>query len=144
MVNVTKDPLNKKLEQKLFVQFSALIAKANVKTSSTVVEGLLTEAEHMMLAKRFAIILMIHEGCPKRMIARVLKVSRTTVQRIEDECTRGEHRVLLRVVGKYAEKERQEMWETIEVVLRLGMPPMGKDRWKWLDKHMGRNYPKHK
>jgi len=28
-------------------------------------------------------------------------------------------------------KNRQEIWNDLEVLLRLGMPPMGKGRWGW-------------
>jgi len=142
MVNVSKRPLNQKLESRLYSQLSNLIAKANKKTSAFVIEDLLTDAERIMLAKRFATILMLSESCPKQTIAELLKMSRTTVVKIEKDYKRGEYTSVLRVVHTHAKSEKDEVFRTIEVILRLGMPPRGKDRWKWLDKHLGQNYPK--
>lgn len=132
MVNISKTALDKKLKERLFRQFAKFVGSLSNTNSGSVLAGLFSEKEHMMFAKRLAIVFMLEEGCSRRTIARTLSVSRTTVLAIEKQCDEGRYGALVRT-GRRRSEEREEMWETINAVLRLGMPSMGKDRWKWMD-----------
>ncbi len=90
-----------------------------------------------MLAKRVAVLIMLRDGISTYRIVRVLKMSSSTVSRMKYDYETGMYEDLIGVLGK-SRKQQEEFWKTIDVILQMGMPSQGKDRWKWLDKHTKR------
>jgi len=134
MVNISKQRLKKETRAKLFNQLSKLVTRASSKSSTVFLEELLSETEHIMIAKRLAVILLIRTDMPKKTIARVLLMSKTTVSKIDEKYQNGGYKTLTKVLGK-SKKEREQVLNTLERILRAGMPSQGKDRWGWLDGH---------
>ena len=142
MVNVSKRPLKKELAESLSRQFVNLVAKLNKKTTANFLEALLTDAEHIMLIKRLAAVVMLHEGYSAYRISVVLDMSPTTVGDMQERYEEGEYRSICGVLGR-SDAEKQEIWKTVGVILRLGLPPVvGEERKHMLNKDFGRHYPK--
>ena len=95
-----------------------------------------------MFIKRLAVIALLREEYSEYKIYTLLKMSPSTVAKLHEQYLAGRYDSVLRSLGR-SKKEKEEMWKIVELVLRAGMPSMGKDRWRWLDKHFGHNYPKH-
>src|SRR5690606_31748070 len=89
---------------------------------------LLTPTEQLMLSKRLAVIFLLRAGNSMYYIAHNLKVSPSTVERIYFKLENNEFSELINLWEE--ERRREEMWEFVETLLRGGMPPLGKDRWK--------------
>ena len=125
---------HKKLKIETFKQIQSRFAQsiALVRTGSQAVcflEELLGEEEQLMLAKRIAVVYMFAEEISAYRIAQVLSMSTSTVNRMRAAYDNGEYETIKK---QYLHKNnRAQMWKDIEVLLRLGMPPMGKGRWKW-------------
>jgi uncharacterized protein YerC len=131
MVHISKRPLKKELVSKLFNQLAKLIAKSTNRSSAAFLKDLLTEAEQLMLAKRLAVILMMHEGYSPHRVCTILKMSSSTVFGMHDRYNDGDYNGVLALVGK-SKTEREALWRAIERILRAGMPSTGKDRWQSL------------
>jgi len=97
----------------------------------SVIKVPLSEAEKIMLAKRMAITYMLIDGVPYREISSILKVSTSTIERIDNDLESGD----LKNVKQHLLKKinKRKFWLDFEVILRAGMPEMGKGRWKWLN-----------
>ena len=91
-----------------------------------------TPTEQIMFAKRLAAIMMIHNGYSFSAIERTLKLSPSTVTRLWRMTETDKFTVIGR--QKLKEKARKKFWDDFDVLVRLGMPEMGKGRWKFLDK----------
>ena len=132
MVNVSKR-IKDELFNKLFEQLTRVVARSGRNNADLLLDGLLTESEKIMLAKRLAVILMLREACPTTVISRTLDLSRSTVSLMRHDYIRGQYSHVLKLCGRTKE-EKEQMWKTVDKVLRLGMPSMGKDRWEWLNR----------
>ena len=97
-------------------------------------ESLFTDTEKIMFIKRLAIILMISQEHSSYSIGKALHVSNSTVRSLKEKFLKGEFDIL---VGATRKKnfDSKKFWETMDVLLRLGMPSYNdKDRWKFLDR----------
>lgn len=127
---------SKKLEQKIYDRIFASMVEAIAKTKNTqeskaLVTMLLTPTERTMLAKRYALILMLKRGVRPMYIHQTLKISLTTVAKF------GAYMDIVIPVSqrKYTKVTKKEasLWNDIEKWLRLGMPPrFGPGRWRGL------------
>lgn len=90
--------------------------------TAEIIDGLLTETEVLMLAKRLVLIIMLYNKCSYYEIHETLGVSTDTAARWERARVSGE----LAAIGKSLKhkKTRDQLLDTIEVVLRNGMPPI--------------------
>lgn len=91
-----------------------------------------TPTEQIMFAKRLATIMMIHNGYSFSAIERTLKLSPSTVTRLWKMTETDKFTVIGR--RKLKEKARKKFWDDFDALVRLGMPEMGRGRWKFLDK----------
>ncbi len=123
MVNVSKRTLKEKHFTELLGQLAKITAKSNHRTATAYLTELLTTSEQVMLAKRLAIILMLREQVANPVIAKTLRVSRTTVSKVFNEYFNGHFHTIGRLAGR-TKAEKQELWSMVEKVLSLGMPPM--------------------
>jgi len=93
------------------------------------VDELLTSTEKIMLAKRLAVIFMLSEKFSFYRIQKSLKISTQTAMRMYGSFKSGKFNNITKVLNK--EKDKRNFWLNLEILLRAGMPPMGRGRWRW-------------
>lgn len=139
MTNVSKNKLDDTTQQKLFTQFSALFVQSDQKHISKLFQALFTDSEKIMFMKRLAVILMVAEGHSTYAVAGALHVSDRTARNIKVKLHAGVYDDLIKVTN-HKSFDNKKFWDSVEVLLRLGMPSYsGKDRWKTLDKYLPKN-----
>ncbi len=132
MTYVSKKPLPKETQNRLDKRFVRTVTNLRTVSDGTnFISELLTESEQIMLAKRLMIIFMLTEGVSQYRIKQLLYVSSATVFRMAIALDKNKYEYLKRLCGK--KKSRKIFWDELEVIVRLGMPSMGKDRWNWLN-----------
>ncbi|MDA8597183.1 helix-turn-helix domain-containing protein [Candidatus Pacebacteria bacterium] len=131
MPHISKQRLNKKVADDLFNQLVLLVAPTDTAVARKVLGDLLTATEKVMLAKRLAAILLISEGASMYAIATRLQLSTSTVKRMYTNENDAAYVDVLSVMQK-KKLEQEKFWNLIDSFVRLGMPSMGKDRWKSL------------
>lgn len=114
------------------------IYNLNTKNSINYFLGeLLTYSEKVVLAKRFSIIFMLYEKMSWYRIHKVLNVSIATIRKMAIKIDLEEYENILEIVKQ--KKNRKTFWTEMDIVLRMGMPPIvGKGRWKFLDELYGK------
>lgn len=131
MTNISKQRLDEKVEQKLFKQFTDLFIAAEERKLAEMFNALFTDAEKLMFVKRIAIVLMLSKNVPMYGIAKSLHVSLTTVRAQRDLYETGQYEPITRITRK-KNFDTESFLSAIEMVLRLGMPSYGKNRWRVL------------
>ncbi len=123
-----KEEDEKLLKSKLVDLFRAI---GKDKGTSYSLKEFLTDTEMIMLAKRLGIIFLINKEIPTLDICKILKVSSSTVIRIEKRFDRGGYGHLCKVFRKV----EPSVIDMIETILGAGLPPIaGRGRWKFLKK----------
>jgi len=126
----------KKLKQEIFEEIHKSFLKALSRSGrSNSIEffssQFFTKTERIMFAKRLAIIALLQKEFSYYKIENLLKVSPSTVARIDNNLQQGQYNSLIKIL-KIRTKE-ESFWKNLEKVLRAGLPEMGKNRWEWLD-----------
>lgn len=95
---------------------------------------LFTETERIMLAKRFAILVLLEQGYSFSVIIQTLKVSQSTIARIVRDKKQGKFNFLIQQIGTRAKKgiiaNNSDFLLSLEILLRAGLPPQGRGRWR--------------
>jgi uncharacterized protein YerC len=131
MTRISRKRLKKEAYLQIHDRFiRTIIELKKMKEGRLFLNELLTPAERIMLAKRLAIIVMLLENISFYRIYKTLKVSPSTVARIWRKLRSGEFSYIKTVMSK--KKNREAVWQELEVLIRFGLPPMGRGRWKWL------------
>ncbi len=133
MTNVSHRRLSKKEWSKIYVAFIDCMNPLSRNAWRSPLNDLLSEAEKIMLAKRFAIILLTIEDFSGYRISNILDVSISTVLRIQRLWDKGKYQY----IEKYLKdkKNRENFLGILQNVLLLGglVPPMvGEKRSDWL------------
>lgn len=130
MPHVSSKKLKKDILNKLYSQFGRACEKAARKSQAKFFLGdLLTRTEKIMFAKRFAVICFLSEGVPYSYISESLGMSYSTIFRMSLKYDIGKYTGLLKAIRK----EKSELWDILEKILRAGLPPRyGRGRWKFL------------
>ncbi len=146
MPHVSRYSLRKDIERELIETLLESIASARTKAlAQELVADLLTPTEKIMLAKRILIAMLLEDGYTYFDIARVLKVTPTTINTIKTVLAksgrgfRALHRLLqasrqAREDAAHREKRREELAETLRRVinmLRLPNPASKRDMHRW-------------
>jgi len=131
MVHVSKRRLKKQYLERLFNQLAISVHTSSKRKTGALLRDLLTDSEQVMLAKRLAVILMLYEGHSCYRIWKTLNMSSSTVRSMWNLFEEGEYDNIIQTVCKRKD-EREKYWKTLEIILRGGMPSMGKDRWQSL------------
>ena len=135
MVNISK----KKVKEDIFIAIGDNLIKyiahiKNKKQAQLFINSFFTKSERIMLAKRFTIIVMLERGYSYSEIEDTLKVSNVTIAKIEKLREKGNFVYLSKHVKKACVKastrQEEDIWDILEVILRAGMPPRGRGRWK--------------
>ena len=133
MTHISKHKLKQEYLDKLFIQLSKVTATLNKRNSSDFFDEFLGPEEKIMLAKRLAAIVMCIEGNSSYRISQLLHMSPSTTERIKLKYQIGKYthieNILTKEKGNY-----EEFWRMLDIILRAGMPPMGRGRWKSLYK----------
>lgn len=138
MSQVSKYPLSKDIEEKMFKLFFEAFARlSNPLDIQKFLEDLLGPVEKTMLAKRLAIALLLTRGYRYESIKKTLRVSSETIARVNiwlNHKGEGYKMVIQKILQ---DKKMTEFWEMIEDILVAVIPPItstGKalhhDRWK--------------
>jgi uncharacterized protein YerC len=99
-----------------------LLQQKTRKEVAQLVDELLTDTERLLLAKRVVLIIMLHNKCSYYEIHETLGVSTDTAARWHQALRAGE----LASIEKTLKRKgaRDQLCDTIEVILRSGMPPI--------------------
>ena len=129
MTHVSKYKLKEKDFEKLYTKFQSVIAQLQKTDSKHFLGELLSESEKIMLTKRFSAIVMFKKGCSVYRVAQVLHMSPSTAERMKLKFEIGAYKHIVAILNSKKELNK-DFWDTIEIILRAGLPPMGKHRWK--------------
>lgn len=89
MVQISKSPLSKSDEMVLFIQLTQLFSKKSDIEVQGILSNLLGYEEKLMLAKRFAIVVLLWKKQSIYSIAKIVHVSTSTVARIHQNYHAG-------------------------------------------------------
>lgn len=129
MPHISKKKLSEQNLRDIKHQLLSLITHTDKQQANA--ESLLTPVEIVMLSKRLAIIAMLSKKVPWPLISKILEVSPSTIDRIHKQINVGYYMTIISYLNN--KKESRDFWSTLEVILRAGMPPRGRGRWKFLD-----------
>jgi uncharacterized protein YerC len=119
MTNISKRPLAKQQEEKLFVQLSKFLILGSTIQTQRVLTDLLGYEERVMLAKRLAAIIMLVQGQSLYRIAQTLHVSSATVRTLASRLEAGEFASITKMLVK--EKHPfLHLHDAIDSILHLG------------------------
>ncbi len=119
MVYINRHELTKKDLDLLFLQFDTLLGKLNQKAIHTFLSELLGREERIMLAKRFAAIILLVESTSEYKTAQLLKLSPTTTGKIASEIEHGTYSGIVTLLQKN-KRDYLKILETIDSILHLG------------------------
>lgn len=127
MVQVSRNPLNRKVSERIFEIFIEVVASLNKPEEiEYFLEDLLSPTEKVMLGKRLAIAYLLLKGYNQRTICSILKVSLTTVSKVNLNIQtkgRGYKGVIQKVFAK--EKLGQILDKLDSFFTELLPPPRG-------------------
>ncbi len=133
MTHISKHNLDSKIQSQLFDQFTTMFVVTEEKQLGKILNALFTDSEKIMFIKRLAIILLLREEYSTYAIAKILRVSDSTVREMRTRYTNGKYDSLLGVPRKKTLRKK-DFLDTLEIFLQAGLPPRGKGRWKRLFK----------
>ena len=131
MAQVSKYPLSKDIEERMFDVFWQTIAGLKTKQSvKKFLHDLLSPTEKTMLAKRLGIAILLLKGYDYRSISHALKVSTATIMLINNWLKTGGEGYKM-VIKKLLKQEKQaEFWDNLEEKLSQVFPPRYGTDWK--------------
>ena len=138
MPHISKRRLKQETFRSMKKSFTNLMAAPrNPRLTQLLLNDVLTATERIMLAKRLAAIVMLCRGYSSYKIHMVLKLSPSTVARLEARLENGAFPYLESLFrgsrSKKLLKEAENFWDSLFKIILMGMPPRaGKGRWKFL------------
>lgn len=133
MPHISSKKLPNEIWQKIHEDFiRAVVGLRTKKEARDFVFDILTPTERVMLAKRFMLIYLLLKKESFLYIENLLKISSSTIIRIAKKLDRGGYKNIQKIIRQ----NEPNFVEFLEKLLRAGMPPRGKGRWDWLDKHV--------
>ncbi len=132
MPHISKQKLAKDVEEQIITDlFEIFLALPHSVRGGSFLSEFFTQTERTVFAKRLAIMIMLMDDISSYRIAEVLKVSNSTVLRIEHQLERNSPEIQKALTKK---KVRKHFWKAIvhhqqEIMERYS----GKKRWDWLD-----------
>ena len=119
MVHVNRNELPKEDLDALFSQFDTLISRLDRGATSVLLNELLGREERIILAKRLAVVILLHEGISEYKTAKVLKLSPTTTRRIAEYMAQGTYKKTI-VLLKKNKRNYLTILDTIDSILHFG------------------------
>lgn len=132
MTQVSKIPLRKEIEKRIFEIFLTCLAKVRFKDEvDKFVQDLLSPTEQLMLAKRLSIAFLLHKGYDQRSICRILKVSLSTINRVSLKLQlagEGYQKVIKEIIR---DEKFDEFWQRLDDFISDIVPPKGRNWSQW-------------
>ena len=125
MAQISKRYLNPKVEQQIFDTFvESFSSLSSVQKVTDFLYDLLSPVEQLMLGKRLAIAYMLMKGHPQRSVADTLKVSQSTVTKVNASLKTGTgYRA---IISHMLQKEKViEFFDKLEEKIDHLLPPKG-------------------
>ena len=106
MTQVSKYPISKTVYERILEVFFKVFMRINTKTEAEeFIKDFLTPTEQIMLAKRLAIAFLLEKNYDFRTIGRILRVSLTTIARVNLMRKYGDQGYQ-RMIGKLLQEEK--------------------------------------
>ena len=135
MTHVSKNKLKQKDFNKLYQQLNGIVGLLDKSKSQLFFDELLTDTEKVMLTKRLSAVIMLMYGYSAYTVAHILQMSTSTTDRMLLNLETGYYTEIENILKKQKEN-RDQFWNMLELILRGGLPPRGKGRWKRLHKSL--------
>lgn len=129
MTHVSKRALPRDELELLQAQFSKTISTLSRSDTNFFLKELLGPEELTMLAKRLAVIILFTEGNSSYRVWNTLNISPSTADRIKLQYECGAYKHIVAAIRK-DRTNLNEFWDVLEIILRAGLPPRTKERWK--------------
>ena len=138
MVNISKNVLLTQVKEKIndLLIIHILRMKTRRQAKQLIYE-LLTPTERIQLAKRFAILTMLHRKHNTTTISNTLKVSRTTIGSVEDKMEKGGYDATIKELQRASSGDFSEI---IETLIEFSLFKGGKTRLKYFKQSMDGQY----
>ena len=131
MTRISKKKLKKDALDKIQCQFFKSITNLKpTKTGESFLSEFFTDTEKILFAKRLSVIMMLDANFSYYRINKTLRVSTSTTKRMHEKLLLGNYDSILKAFR--TRKEKEIFWNGLEILIRSGMPPMGRGRWKYL------------
>lgn len=132
MTQISRIPLRKEIEKRIFEIFLASLARVHQKQEvEDFITDLLSPTEKIMLAKRLSIAFLLKSGYAQRTISHVLKVSLTTVNRVSLRL-QTDGKGFNKVIAEIMEGEkRDQFWHSLDDFISELVPPKGRNWSHW-------------
>lgn len=131
MPHISKKRLDQKVFLAMYERFqTALTSLRNKKESGKLIRELLTPTERIMIAKRIAIVYMLHTGHSIYEVEQTLKVSPSTAARYSLKSDSSDFTFLVSLIKK--NEGLGKIFDTLEQLLTHRA--RGKGRWDFLNK----------
>jgi uncharacterized protein YerC len=127
MVNVSKNALDEKLAGEIWQQLNEVIGRLSATQAPLFLSELLSDSEQIMLAKRLAVIVLIHERQTDYAIAETLNMSNSTVAKLRLRYQDGAFTSVIRGIQKN-KTDYLEFVDTLFDMITLGLPRYGQAR----------------
>lgn len=132
MTQVSRRPLRKEIEKRIFEIFLTSFAKVTKKDEvENYISDLLSPTERIMLAKRISISFLLHKGYDQRTVSRILKVSLSTVNRVSLRMQLGGNGIRKVLDAIADEEKRDKFWLKLDDFISEIVPPKGRDWGNW-------------
>lgn len=121
MTNVSKKKLSAKLYKEIWQQLNETLGRLSSTQATPFLQELLSESEQVMLAKRLAAIILIHEQHSEYAIAKTLHMSTDTIGKLKLRHESGEFKSIVKGMRKN-KIDYNEFIETLLDIIHLGLP----------------------
>ncbi len=128
MTQVSKLPLRKEIEDRIFETFLISLGKVRFKEEvKNFLEDLLSPIEQLMLAKRISIAYLLKKGYDQRSISKLLKVSLSTINRISLKIRLGGkgYQMIYREISRM--EKNDSFWQRLDDLIGDVVPSKGVD-----------------
>ena len=119
MVRTNKTPLSMSQVDALFAQLAGVVAPTHADHANAVLSEILGNEEKLMLAKRIAVIVLLHENVSHYKISRILKLSITTISKIAEQKADGSYTFIVSTITK-SKRGYMSILEALDAILTLG------------------------
>ncbi len=134
MARVSKKKLDQKLAREIWQQLIGTVGRLSAVQAGPFLEGLLGENERIMLAKRLATVVLIHEGHSDYAVSKTLQMSSATVTKLRTAYRKGHYDSVISGLKKNKTDYLKFVDDLIDMI-HLGLPRYaGPNRWKFLTK----------
>src|SRR3989338_11266779 len=132
MTQVSRIPLRKEIEKRIFEIFLSSLAKVRHRQEvENFINDLLSPTEKTMLAKRISIAFLLAKKYDQRTISKTLKVGLETVSKVSRSMRSGKGGYRM-VAGNIMRNEKlNEFVQKIDDFINDVFPPKGRDWRKW-------------